>query len=55
MSRCTRVSYYENGQLVEKGDYKDGKKEGPWVYYDGDGTKDNEYSGTYRDGKKVSD
>ena len=25
--------FYENGQLHSKGTYKDGKKEGPWVYY----------------------
>ena len=28
-------SYYEDGQLDEKGNFKDGKQEGPWIgYYD---------------------
>jgi hypothetical protein len=31
--------YYENGQLSQKGTYKDGKLEGPWVFYNEDGTK----------------
>ena len=57
------VWYYVNGQLSWKGTYKDGKKEGPWVFYNEDGTKDfdgkccfwHEGTGTYRNGKKVSD
>ena len=56
------VWYYENGQLRWKGTYKDGKKEGPWVAYKKDGTTDfdgkNRYhrgTGTYRNGKKISD
>ena len=49
------VVYHDNGELWTKGDYEDGEWDGPWVYYDGDGTKDNEYSGTYRNGEKVSD
>ena len=31
------IEYYSNGQLKEKGDYKDGKKVGEWVYYDKEG------------------
>ena len=56
------VSYHENGQLSQKGTYKDDKREGPWVFYKKDGTKDldgkgkhHKGSGTYRKGKKVSD
>ena len=57
------VSYYEDGQLQEQGTYKDGKMEGPWVFFNKDGikrvTKDkhgfDEGSGTYRNGKKISD
>jgi antitoxin component YwqK of YwqJK toxin-antitoxin module len=64
------VGYHENGQLERKGNYKDGKPEGPWVFYKKDGTKDmdgksedwnvisfdwHEGTGTYRNGKKVSD
>ena len=49
------VYYHENGQLWEKGDFKDGFQEGPWVVYNKDGTKNDEESGTYRNGEKVSD
>ena len=49
------IYYSRNGQLLSKGTYKDGKEEGPWVYFKEDGTKDMEYSGTYRNGEKVSD
>ena len=49
------VSYYQNGQLFWEGGFKDGKEEGPCVWYTEDGTKNNEGSGTYRDGVKVSD
>ena len=61
------VAYYENGQLLEEGTFKDGKREGPWGFY----TKDSEEqlipqnakdgknleqgSGTYEDGNKISD
>jgi len=58
------VLYYKNGQLLNKGAYKNGKKEGPWVWYNNDyykngqrydGTKDEDFSGIYRNGEKVSD
>ena len=32
-------SYYTDGQLSSKGDYKNGKREGPWVFYKEDETK----------------
>ena len=59
--------YYENGQLKEKGTFKDGKREGRWVFNTGDGEKRlisekssdgyilDQGSGTYKDGKKISD
>jgi antitoxin component YwqK of YwqJK toxin-antitoxin module len=40
--------------LSRKGSFKSGKREGPWVYYDEDGTKA-DHSGIYHDGEKVSD
>jgi antitoxin component YwqK of YwqJK toxin-antitoxin module len=45
----------ENGQLLKKGAFKNGEQEGPWVRYNNDGTKDEDLSGIYRDGRKVSD
>ena len=49
------ISYHENGQLWYEGDYKNGKKEGDWVDYNKDGTVWKEYTGTFKDGKKISD
>ncbi len=47
--------YYDNGQLQAKGAMKNGYNEGPWLHYLKDGTKDEDDSGTYRNGEKVSD
>ena len=50
------IEYYrENGQLYEKGSYKNGKHEGEWVYLKSDGTLIRDWSGTYKNGEKVSD
>ena len=49
------VEYHENGKIFEKGTYKDGKKEGPWVWYTPNGTLVPQISGTYEDGKRISD
>jgi antitoxin component YwqK of YwqJK toxin-antitoxin module len=48
------VRYHENGQLMSRGSDKNGKREGEFVYYREDGTLDG-VSGTYKNGKKVSD
>ncbi len=37
-----------------QGQIKDGKREGPWIVYWHDGTKNECLSGTYRDGVKIS-
>ena len=47
--------YYSNGQLNFKGAYKNGKWEGVWKRYYSDGTVDIEYTGTFKNGVKVSD
>jgi len=49
------VLYHPNGLLWEKGKYKYGKKEGSWVGYFDDGTVYKEGTGTYKDGKRISD
>ena len=49
------VHYWENGQLQTKGVYKDGKKEGQWVYFFNDGTVLESMTGTYKNGVKVTD
>ena len=49
------VYYHDNGQLQAKGDIKNLEREGPWVFYSEDGTVDNALTGTYKNGKKISD
>ena len=49
------VVYWDDGTLKAKGSIKNGKHEGPWVWFVDDGTKIEIVSGTYRDGKKISD
>ena len=44
-----------NGQLATKGYYKNGKKEGFWINYNENGTVNKEFTGTFKDGKKISD
>ena len=36
-----------------QGKLKNGKEEGPWVWYNEDGTVNEEYTETYKDGEKV--
>ena len=38
-----------------KVDYKNGKKEGSWVSYYNDGSIWKQFSGTFKNGKKISD
>ncbi len=49
------ILYYDSGQLLIKSTYKDGKANGYWHHYNIDGSKDLGLSGTYKDGKKISD
>ena len=48
--------YYENnGQLWSKGNFKNSEREGAWVDYNKDGTIVKKLTGTYNNGKKISD
>ena len=49
------IEYYPNGQLMVKGNFKNGEFEGPWVGYNEDGTVWEQFTGTFKDGKKLSD
>ena len=49
------VEYYCDGDLWEKGDYKNGRRDDYWVSYNEDGTVDKKYTGTFKDGVKISD
>lgn len=44
------VKYYDNGQLMYEGAYKDGKQDGLWVGYNEDGQL--HQKGAYKDGKR---
>ena len=46
---CPSATYHENGQLEDKGNYKDGKRDGLWVSYHDNGQL--WYERTYKDGK----
>jgi len=45
--------YWENGQFLSNGTYKDGKRVGPWFDDFKNGTVDEKYTGTFKDGVKV--
>jgi len=47
--------YYENGQLSAKGIFENGKSDGYWEFYTIDGTPMEFFTGTYKNGVKVSD
>jgi len=49
------VLYWENGQLMSKGNWKKGKKDGLWVYYFEAGRFNASWSGTFKNGVKISD
>jgi hypothetical protein len=48
-------SYHKNGQLWFRGSFKNGQYEGRWESYYSDGRVNQQYTGTYRNGKKISD
>ena len=47
--------FWSSGQLMSKGNYKNGKREGAWVDYKRDGSLDREWSGTFKNGVKITD
>ena len=49
------IEYYTNGQLMVKGNFKNDEFEGPWVGYNEDGTVWKKFTGTFKDGAKISD
>ncbi len=49
------LGYHSNGQLRVKGNYKNGEFDGAQVRYNRDGTVDNFFTGTFKNGKKISD
>ena len=49
------IYYWGLGELMSKGAFKNGKKEGRWVAYDTEGNLDTEWSGVFKNGVKISD
>ena len=47
--------YHDNSQILYQGNYLKGKKEGQFNFYYKDGTINEQKSGTYKNGKKISD
>ncbi len=51
--RC--LSFHGNGQKDQEGEYKNGKEEGPWTYWNEEGAQLFNKSGIYSSGVRVSD
>ena len=47
--------YHDNSQILYQGNYLKGKKEGQFNFYYKDGTINEQKSGTYKNGLKISD
>jgi antitoxin component YwqK of YwqJK toxin-antitoxin module len=47
------IGYHSNGQSHYRGTLKDGKRDGLWFSYNEDGTVDEKYTGTFKNGVKV--
>ena len=48
-------SYFEDGRIGASGKYENGKKRGYWEFYTLGGDFSSQFSGTYKNGVKVSD
>jgi len=46
--------WYASGQKRQEGEFKNDKEEGLWTFWNQDGSIDHDYSGIYRDGKRVA-
>ena len=46
---------YDNGQLLGKVNFKNGKREGSYLKYNKDGKLNNKHSGTYKNDIKIKD
>ena len=48
------VSYWDTGQIKDKSNWKNNKREGERVNTNADGTVFHPYTGTYKNGKKIT-
>jgi antitoxin component YwqK of YwqJK toxin-antitoxin module len=49
------IFFHNNERTFRKGTLKNGMREGKWWDYDYDGTLNSDWTGTYKNGRKVSD
>ena len=49
-----REQWYPSGVTECRGAYSHGAREGPWTFWNEDGSIDQERSGEYREGKRVA-
>jgi antitoxin component YwqK of YwqJK toxin-antitoxin module len=49
------IGYHDNGKLSRKGNYKNGLREGNFLDYKEDGTVWKMFTGTFKNGEKISD
>ena len=49
----TWVEYWSSGQLMFKGDFKNGKRDAVWIYFNKNGTVNEKYTGSFKNGKKI--
>jgi antitoxin component YwqK of YwqJK toxin-antitoxin module len=54
-SEGASVGYYENGQLHDKGNFKNDEMEGVWITYNRDRSVFKSFTGTFKNGEKISD
>jgi antitoxin component YwqK of YwqJK toxin-antitoxin module len=47
------VHWSRDGKRLEEGSYLDGKRDGPWAFWNEDGSIDNERSGVYRNDVRI--
>jgi antitoxin component YwqK of YwqJK toxin-antitoxin module len=47
--------YSPDGNVIQKGEFKNDKREGFWLDINQQGNIDKKFTGTYKDGKKISD
>lgn len=50
-----RTEFFASGKPFSKGEMKDGGREGPWIYWEEDGSVQGAWSGFYAGGKKTRD
>ena len=48
------ATWFDGGPMESRGEFVDGRQEGEWTYWNADGSLNEEWTGLYRDGERVS-